>query len=88
MVRPLCFLSFQVRPIKFFEHEHKDPWYLEINPNGRFPALTDKLENGEEVRFFESGAVPLSIVSKYDKDHKISYHFSSKECWQSVNWLI
>ncbi|KAI0802133.1 glutathione S-transferase [Xylaria sp. FL0064] len=81
-------LSYKVRSMKLFEHEHKEPWYLEINPNGRIPALTDKLENGKEVRIFESGAILLYIVSRYDKDHKISYPFASQEYWESVSWLM
>ncbi|KAJ8127246.1 hypothetical protein O1611_g6391 [Lasiodiplodia mahajangana] len=81
-------LSYKVRPMKLFEHEHKEPWFLKINPNGRIPALTDKLENGKEVRIFESGAILLYIVSRYDKDHKISYPFGSEEYWESLSWLM
>ncbi|KAJ3577962.1 hypothetical protein NPX13_g2605 [Xylaria arbuscula] len=81
-------LSYKVRPISIFEHEQKEPWYLKINPNGRIPALTDKLDDGQEVNIFESGAILLYIVSKYDKDHKISYPVGSKEHWDTVSWLM
>ncbi|KAI1425164.1 glutathione S-transferase [Xylaria sp. FL1777] len=69
---------------KIFEHEQKEPWYLKVNPNGRIPALTDKLEDGQEVNIFESGAILLYIVSRYDKDHKISYPVGSKEYWEGL----
>ncbi|KAI0975612.1 glutathione S-transferase [Xylaria arbuscula] len=81
-------LSYKVHPINIFEHEQKEPWFLEINPNGRIPALTDKLEDGQEVNIFESGAILLYIVAKYDKDHKISYPVGSKEYWETVSWLM
>ncbi|KAI1815441.1 glutathione S-transferase [Poronia punctata] len=83
-------LSYKVRAMKLFEHEHKEPWYLEINPNGRIPALTDKEgeEEDEEVRIFESGALLLYLVSRYDKEHKISYPEGTKEHWETVSWLM
>jgi glutathione S-transferase len=69
------------------KHEQKEPWFLEINPNGRIPALTDKDKNGREIKIFESGAILLYIVSTYDKDKKISYPYGTKEHWETVSWV-
>ncbi|KAH7378410.1 glutathione S-transferase [Phaeosphaeria sp. MPI-PUGE-AT-0046c] len=81
-------LDYKVVTLDFNKHEQKEPWFLDINPNGRIPALTDKDENGAEIKVFESGAIMLYLVAKYDKDHKISYPYGSKEHWETVTWLM
>lgn len=69
------------------KNTQKEPWFLEINPNGRIPALTDKLENGEPIRIFESGSILQYLVDRYDKDHKISYPRGTKEYYETNNWV-
>ena len=69
------------------DDEQKEPWFLEINPNGRIPALTDKFTDGETIRVFESGAILQYIVDRYDKDHKISYPAGSREHWEVTSWV-
>ncbi|OAL02764.1 glutathione S-transferase [Phaeosphaeriaceae sp. SRC1lsM3a] len=81
-------LDYKVVTLDFNKHEQKEPWFLEINPNGRIPALTDKDESGREIKVFESGAIMLYLVSKYDKDHRISYPYGSKEHWETISWLM
>jgi glutathione S-transferase len=73
--------------LDFSVHEQKEPWFLEINPNGRIPALTDKDKSGREIKIFESGAILLYIVATYDKDNKISYPYGTKEHWEMVSWV-
>ncbi|KAH7321081.1 glutathione S-transferase [Stachybotrys elegans] len=81
-------LEYKVRSLDLTKLEQKEPWFLEINPNGRIPALTDKDENGNELKIFESGAILEYLVGRYDKDHKISYSFGSKEHWETTSWLM
>lgn len=69
------------------KNTQKEPWFLEINPNGRIPALTDKLENGEAIRIFESGSILQYLVDRYDKDHKISYPHGTKEYYETNSWV-
>ena len=69
------------------DDEQKEPWFLEINPNGRIPALTDKDESGQEIKIFESGAILQYLVDRYDKDHKISYPAGSREHWEVTSWV-
>ena len=71
----------------FNKHEQKEPWFLEINPNGRIPALTDKDESGREIKIFESGAILQYIVATYDKDHKISFPYGTKKHWETASWV-
>jgi glutathione S-transferase len=73
--------------LDFGAHEQKEPWFLEINPNGRIPALTDKDKSGRDIKIFESGAILLYIIATYDKDNKISYPYGTKEHWETVSWV-
>lgn len=77
----------QLYPIDMTANEQKEPWYLEINPNGRIPAITDKWTDGSDMRVFESGAVLQYLVDRYDKDHKVSYPRDSKEHWEVASWV-
>lgn len=78
----------QVYTIKMMENEQKQPWFLDINPNGRLPAITDTLPNGDKIRVFESGAILEYLVERYDKDHKISYPRGSAEYWEVTSWVF
>ncbi|KAG8907876.1 glutathione S- transferase, nitrogen catabolite repression regulator [Tulasnella sp. 403] len=61
-------LSYETRAIAFSKLEQKEPWYLEINPNGRIPAITDNSRGGFNV--FESAAIMLYLSQHYDLEHK------------------
>ncbi|KAK4065417.1 hypothetical protein Trihar35433_7537 [Trichoderma harzianum] len=80
-------LEYKVHAIDMTANEQKEDWFLEINPNGRIPALTDKWTDGSEIRIFESGAILQYLVDRYDKDHKVSYPKDSKETWEVNSWL-
>lgn len=49
----------------------KEPAFTALNPNGRFPALVDHSNNNFVI--WESGAIMLYLVGKYDTAHKISF---------------
>lgn len=48
-------LPYKTTHIEFSKNTQKEPWFLEINPNGRIPALTDTFEDGASVLFPLSG---------------------------------
>lgn len=64
-------------------------WFLEINPNGRIPALTDTFADGHQIRLFESGSILQYLVEQYDTPaHRISYPAGTREAYEVNNWLF
>ena len=55
-------LDYQVHHIDLAAREQKEEWYLEINPNGRIPAIIDRGE--DDHRVFESGAILMYLAEK------------------------
>jgi GST-like protein len=58
-------LPYTVRPISLSKLEQKEEWFLEINPNGRIPAIIDH-DNGD-FPIFESGAILIYLAEKTGK---------------------
>lgn len=80
-------LPYKVHHLSFSENEQKDPSYLKTNPNGRIPAIVDSTAS-PPVRIFESGALYLYLIEKYDKENKISFDYASAEYWECLNWIV
>jgi GST-like protein len=55
-------IPYGVRPIRLQENEQKEPWFRQINPNGRIPAIVDRDEDGFVI--FESGAILIYLAEK------------------------
>ncbi len=53
---------YTVHPIDLGKNQQKEPWFLEINPNGRIPAIVDRA-NGD-FAVFESGAIMLYLADR------------------------
>jgi glutathione S-transferase len=81
-------LPYTVHKIDISKNTQKEPWFLEINPNGRIPALTDTFTDGEKIRLFESGSIQQYLVDQYDKDYKISYPRGTREYYEMNSWLF
>ena len=58
-------LPYSVRRIHLDKKEQKEPWYLELNPNGRIPTIVDH-DNGD-FAVFESGAIMIYLAEKTGK---------------------
>ena len=81
-------LPYNVHKIDIGKNVQKEPWFLEINPNGRIPAMTDTFTDGKKIRLFESGGIMQYLISRYDKDYKISFPPDSREYIEMMNWLF
>ena len=55
-------LPYEVRPVDLLKGEQKQEAFLEINPNGRIPAIVDRDEGDFAV--FESGAIMIYLAEK------------------------
>jgi GST-like protein len=58
-------LPYTVRALSLSKLEQKEAWFLEINPNGRIPAIIDH-DNGD-FAVFESGAILIYLAEKSGK---------------------
>jgi hypothetical protein len=80
-------IPYKVTKIDIAMNIQKEPWFLEINPNGRIPALTDTFKDGEMIRLFESGSIQQYLIDEYDTEHKISYPKGTREYYEVNNWV-
>ena len=54
--------DYKVHALNLSRFEHKEPWFLEINPNGKIPAIVD---NDDGTAVFESGAILIYLADKF-----------------------
>lgn len=76
-------LSYDSIYLDFNSGEHKEEKHTKYNPNGRIPTLIDHQNN--DLVIWESNAILLYLVGKYDKDHKISIDMAQLEQMSSVS---
>lgn len=85
-------LHYEVKNIEISKNVQKESWFLQINPNGRIPAIVDKTPapNGHvrEKRIFESGALMLYLCQRYDPKNELNYPYDTDEYWEVVEWLV
>ncbi len=55
-------LPYEFRHIDLVKREQKEPWFLELNPNGRIPVIVDHGAN--DLVLFESGAILVYLAEK------------------------
>ncbi|KAK3666168.1 Glutathione S-transferase 2 [Elasticomyces elasticus] len=79
-------VNYETHNVHIAKNEQKEDWYLEINPNGRIPAIVDK-SSDKPQRVFEGAAIQLYLCAKYDTDHRISFAYDTPEYWEMLSWL-
>ena len=57
-----CALDYDVHALALGKGEQKQDWYLQINPNGRIPAIVD--HDNDDFAVFESGAILIYLAEK------------------------
>ncbi|CCM07089.1 uncharacterized protein FIBRA_09415 [Fibroporia radiculosa] len=78
-------LQYETIYFDFGKKEQKAPEHIKYNPNGRIPTLIDHGNNDFVV--WESNAIMIYLVEKYDKEHKISVSDPSEKMYQ-LQWLF
>ena len=58
-------VDYELYHIDFSKKEQKEDWFLQINPNGRIPAIVDR--SNEDFKVFESAAILSYLSDKYQK---------------------
>lgn len=86
-------LPYKVVSVDIKKGEQHTPEFRKVSLNGRIPAITDTdgpVEPGQHGPFaiFESGAILQYLVSRYDRDHKISYPEGTADYFKSIEWLF
>ncbi|KAK0756565.1 hypothetical protein N5P37_010718 [Trichoderma harzianum] len=81
-------VPYEVDHIDITTNRQKEPWFLEINPNGRIPAIVDTLSDGQQVRVFEGGSILQYLTERYDPEHKLSFPKGTRDYWECNNWLF
>lgn len=81
-------LPYELEHLDISTLRQKEPWYLEINPNGRIPAIVDTFDDGESIRVFEGGSILQYLTDRYDPEHKLSFPKGSREYYECNNWLF
>jgi glutathione S-transferase len=80
-------LPYEVTAVDISKNTQKEPWFLEINPNGRIPALTDTFKDGKIISLGESGAIQQYLVDEYDTEYKISYPKGTRDYYEMIYWV-
>jgi glutathione S-transferase len=61
-------LNYKLEPFRF--DDIKKPPFIEVNPNGRVPAIED---SNTGLTLWESGAINQYIIEQYDVDRRLTY---------------
>ncbi|KDE02231.1 hypothetical protein MVLG_07202 [Microbotryum lychnidis-dioicae p1A1 Lamole] len=79
--------SYEFKAISFAKNEQKEPWFLEVNPNGRIPALIDNREGKKPINVWESASILLYLARTYDT--KYEFHFEDPDLQtEMMNWIF
>ncbi|KAF7985521.1 hypothetical protein HWV62_3745 [Athelia sp. TMB] len=79
-------IDYEVRKLDFSKTEQKEPWFLEINPNGRIPALVDHSRG--DFKVFETAAILLYLEQHYDPERKFTFDPQSDEYSEMLQWIF
>lgn len=61
-------ISYEPHSVDIRHGENREDWFLDINPNGKIPALVDPHgPEGTTVKVFESGAILLYLAEKFNE---------------------
>lgn len=89
----LCFLMKELglecdmKFLDFNKMEQKQSPHIDYNPNGRIPTLVDR--NNNDFPVWESNAILLYLMDRYDPENKSQFMGSSaEEKAQVIQWLF
>ncbi|EKM53801.1 uncharacterized protein PHACADRAFT_260333 [Phanerochaete carnosa HHB-10118-sp] len=78
-------LTYETTFLDFQKGEHKAADHTQHNPNGRIPTIIDHKNNNYTL--WESDAILLYLVERYDPEHKLSVT-SQEDKFHQLQWLF
>ena len=75
-------IPYDMTHIDFSKKEQKEPWYVELNPNGRIPTIVDR--GNDDFVVFESGAILWYLAEKYGR----FLPQDAKERSRTLQWIM
>jgi len=81
-------IDYEVEKISLSTNRQKEPWFIALNPNGRIPVLVDREHKPEPFVVFESGAILLYLIRKYDTKGLFSFPAGSDDESVVLQWIF
>ena len=81
-----CALDYTVHALALGKEEQKQDWYLQINPNGRIPAIVD--HDNDDFAVFESGAILIYLAEKTGQFLPPNTLDNPKDRSMVIQWLM
>ena len=77
-----------VHKIDIAKGTQKEPWFIQLNPNGRIPVLVDR--NRDDFTVFETAAILLYLEQHYDTTLKFSFDARAQpnEYSRMLQWIF
>ncbi|KAH3680273.1 hypothetical protein WICMUC_000455 [Wickerhamomyces mucosus] len=64
-------VNYNFRVINRVALEQKEEWFIELNPQGKFPLLIDnRIDESKKLIISESNSILLYIANNYDQEYK------------------
>ncbi|TCD70567.1 glutathione S- transferase, nitrogen catabolite repression regulator [Steccherinum ochraceum] len=81
-------LDYDVHPINISTNVQKEPWFINLNPNGRIPVLVDR--NRADFAVFETAAILLYLEQHYDTQRKFGFDPATQadDYSRMVQWMF
>ena len=74
--------------IDISKNVQKEPWFIQLNPNGRIPVLVDRKRDNFTI--FETAAILLYLEQHYDTQLKFSFDRdrSPNDYSEMLQWMF
>ncbi|KAG6378797.1 glutathione S-transferase [Boletus reticuloceps] len=81
-------VDYDVEKIDISTNRQKEPWFIALNPNGRIPVLVDRKHEPEPFNVFETAAILLYLVRKFDTKGIFSFPVGSDDESVMLQWIF
>ncbi|KAF8843572.1 glutathione S-transferase [Paxillus ammoniavirescens] len=81
-------IDYEVEKIDLSTNRQKEPWFIALNPNGRIPVIVDRTHKPDPFPVFESAAILLYLVRKYDTEGRFTFPAGSDDESVMLQWIF